>query len=344
MTKNQCPQPSGFTLVELVVVSALLGMLVYAVSTLAVSGGEAQEYARRLNRATEITQDLVDQVRTEMVSCVRLFGNNAEGTANLAMLDLAGAPAPLAGLRLPTISPGDSIRPDTVGAEITGNTLFFARLAWTDRFECTSGNEYMVDVYRWNYYYLTPEDGGPAAGSPIGLNIVRIESEPLVDAASIDRIADPTDQAEVLMHLYDGTPDLSGDAHDPCVVVWRRGELPAAAGTFRMIDDSDGSLSASPIGSRPTPWSVLRAEANVPGLLSYRHHSVATNFARANFGVGKYAVATTAGAGFPHGFEIQTVGPSNGRQTVLHLVVCSTNRRGQWAWSDVQIVIDTRDL
>jgi hypothetical protein len=43
-------------------------MLVMAVSTLAVSGGQAQDYARRLTRATEITQDIVDQMRLEMVS------------------------------------------------------------------------------------------------------------------------------------------------------------------------------------------------------------------------------------------------------------------------------------
>jgi type II secretory pathway pseudopilin PulG len=344
MNPTQPSRSSGFTIVELVVVAALLGMLIYAVTTLAVNGGEAQEYARRLNRATEITQDLVDQVRTEMVSSVRVFGSDAEGTANLALLDLAGAPVPLTSSRLPTISPTLTIRPDTAGAEITGNTLFFARLAWTDRFQCTSGRVYLVDVCRWNYYYLTPEDGGPMVGRPIGLNIVRIESEPLVDGGSIDRITDPADQAEVLLHLFDATPDTAGVRHDPCQVVWNRGELPSVAGTLRMIDDSDGSLSPNPIGSRPNPWNILRKQANVQGLLSYRHHSVATNFSRANFGVGRYSVTTTTGAGFPHGFEVQIVGPSNGRQTVLHLVVSSTSRRGQWAWADMQSVIDTRDL
>ena len=344
MTRNSQQGAAGFSVIELVIVTSLLGLMIYAVSTLAVNGGEAQEYARRLNRATEITQDVVDQVRTEMVSSVRLFGNDTEGLANRALLDLAGAPTPLTSSRLPTISPTDSIRPDTAGAEITGNSLFFARLAWSDRFECTSSNVYMVDVCRWCYYYLTVEDGGPMPGRPIGLNIVRIESEPLVDASSIDRIDDPTDQAEVLMHLANSTPDINGVRHDRCEVVWRRGQLPSVVGTLRMIDDTDGSLSDSPIGSRPSPWNVLRSQSNVQGLLSYRHHSVATNYARANFGVGRYSVATNSGTGFPHGFEVQTVGPSNGRQTVLHLVVSSTNRRGHWAWADTQVVIDSRDL
>ena len=39
------------------------------------------------------------------VIAVRLFGNDAEGAANLALLDFAGAPTPLTGLRLPTVAP-----------------------------------------------------------------------------------------------------------------------------------------------------------------------------------------------------------------------------------------------
>ncbi len=336
-------QPSGFSMVELVTASSLLGLMVYAVSTLAVTGGESQEYARRINRATEVTHDLLDQMRTEMVSCVRIFGNDTEGAENLALLDLVGAPTPIGSSRLPTRATGEALRPDTAGSEITGNSLFIARLAWMDRFVCTSGNEYMTDVYRWVYYYLTPEDGGPTDGEPIGLNIVRIESEPMLNAAGVDQISDPADQAEVLLHLLGGTPDAMGVSRTPCVVVWERGALPSVAGTLRMIDGTDGSLSAVPIGTRPDPWSVLRSEASVPGLLSYRHHSVASNFAAANFGVGRYSVSSAASGGFPHGFEVQVVGPSTARQTLIHLVVASTNRRGHWAWSDEQLVLDTRE-
>ena len=75
--RNESRQ-GGFTVVELVVVAALLGLLVSALATLSSSGGDAQQYANRLNRATELTQDLIDQVRGEMVSAVRLFGDDDE--------------------------------------------------------------------------------------------------------------------------------------------------------------------------------------------------------------------------------------------------------------------------
>ncbi|MFY9345454.1 MAG: type II secretion system protein [Planctomycetota bacterium] len=343
-TVHRRPAPSGFTLIELTISAMLLSLLVYAVSTLAVTGGEAQEYARRLNRATEITHDLLDQMRTELASAVRVFGNDAEGAANLALWDLAGAPVPLASRRLPTALASGSPRPDTTGAEITGNSLFYARLAWSDRFQCTSGNQYYVDVYRWVYYYLVAEDGGPTSGRPIGLNIVRLESEPLIDALGIDRISNATDKAQVLQHLYTRTPDFAGEIHPACVMVWRRGAMPAVLGTLRMIDDSSWVLRDSPVGSRPSPWNILRSTAEVQGLLSYRHHSVATNFAPANFGIGNYGLVSSANGGFPHGFEVQITGPASARQIVLHLVVASTMRPGQWAWSDVQVSVDARDL
>lgn len=342
MHTNHDARQGGFTIVELVIVAALLGTLIYSLATLSTQGGDAQLYANRINRATEITQDVIDQVRGELVSSVRLFGDDAEGTANLAMLRMVGQPTPLAGSRLPTISANLSLRADTAGAEITGNSLFFARLAWTDRFECPSGDEYLVDVYRWCYYYLTIEGSGPTADSPIGLNLVRFESEPLVSAESIDRIADAADRADVLEHLRAGTPDVYGVSQTPCYVVWRRGALPSAAGALRGIT-STGGISSSPTDGRGG-WSILSSEGVLRGLLSFRYHSVATNYAQASQGVAQYGLLNMTSGGFPHGLEVQIVGPSNGRQTLFHLTVVSTNNRGQRAWSDAQVVIDSRDL
>ena len=338
------PATAGYSMIELVISSVLLTMMVFAVGTLSVSGTQAQEYARRLNRVTEITQEVLDDLRLELVSSVRVFGNDAEGNANLAALDLDGAPTPLTGSLLPTITVNEVIRADTVGSEITGNSFFFAKQAWSDRFVCTSGEEYLVDVYRWVYYYLTPEGGGPDPSHPIGLNIVRVMSEPMADADAIDEISDVTDQEEVLLHLANGTADANGETHAPVEVVWRRGGLPATVGTFRQIDDSDGSLDTNPQSPRPDPWEVLRDEPVVTGMLSYRHHSVASIYAQGSFGVGRYGITSTSDSGWPHGFEVQIVGPSSARQILLHLVVSSTNRSGHYAWSDMQVTVDVRDI
>lgn len=335
---------SGYSLIELVISSALLAMMIFAVSTLSLSGSQAQEYSRRLTRVTEITQEVIDDMRLELVSSVRLFSDDVEGNENLALLDLDGAPAPLTSSRLPTVSAGETIRTDTSGAEMTGNSLFFTKLVWSDRYVCESGAEHLVDVYRWVYYYLTLEGEGPQPEHPIGLNIVRVESEPLIDGAGVDRIEDADDRAEVLLHLLNGTSDANGEAHAPAEVVWVRGGLPSAAGTFRQVDPLDGSLTVTPLLPRPNPWRVLRADPIVRGLLSYRHHSIATNFAQPSFGVGTFGLRSSSAEGFPHGLEIQVVGPSSARQVHLHMVVSSTQRTGRFAWADMQLTVDARDL
>ncbi|MBM3973754.1 MAG: hypothetical protein FJ301_06600 [Planctomycetes bacterium] len=342
MSNRNRSRQDGSTIVELVIVAGLLGMLIYSLATLSMHGGDAQQYANRINRATELTQEIIDEVRGELVSSVRLFGDDAEGEANLALVDLDGQPPRLAGTRLPTIRSDLSIRADTADDEITGNSLFFARLAWSAHFEATSGDSYLVDVYRWNYYYLTTEGVGPTPGSSIGLNLVRFESEPLVSAESIDRITDTSDRAQVLLHLRAGTPDATGVSRDRSYVAWRRGVLPSVAGTLRGITAA-GALSSAPTDGRGG-WSILPSGGVLRGLLSFRYHSVVTNFGPASQGVSRYSVMNQAGGGFPHGFEVQIVGPSNGRQTLFHLLVTSTNSRGQRAWSDAQVVIDARDL
>jgi len=104
-------------------------------------------------------------------------------------------------------------------------------------------------------------------------------------------------------------------------------------------------MTASPLPGRADPWEIESDPAqSSANLLSYRHHSVATNFARAAMGVARYGLTDPADGGFPHGFEIQLVGPSSARQVMVHLVIVSTNNRGQRAWSDLTSLIDVRDL
>jgi hypothetical protein len=50
------------------------------------------------------------------------------------------------------------------------------------------------------------------------------------------------------------------------------------------------------------------------------------------------------GDGFPHGFEIQIIGPSAGRQVLLHLALMSTRRGGLPTSSSQRIVVNTREM
>src|SRR5262245_11475783 len=249
----------GFSLVELVVASTLFLALVLVVSSLAISGSDAQDLGRRIARMTEVAQSITDDMRLEMVAAVRVYGNDAEGNGMLGLLDLTRAPAPVGSRRLPTIDIDGPFRQDTPADAITGNAVLFAGLAWRDHFRCTSGRDYLVDVYRLEHYYLAPRDGGPARGVRGGLDLVRFTSEPLADASTVSAISDAVDRNEFCLHLVQRTADLSGQVHQKVEVVWNRTGNPTAAGTLQQIDEDDGTLSTAVLAGsgRPDPWRIL---------------------------------------------------------------------------------------
>jgi len=334
----------GFSLVEVIVATALFMGLVLVVSSLAISGSDAQDLGRRIGKMTEAAQEITDDLRLSLVSSVRLYGNDAEGNATLALLAMDREPTPTSVRRLPTIDIDGPFRQDSSTDEITGNALLFAYLAWRDRCRCASGNDYLVDVYRLVHYYEAPIGSGPAAGVRGGIDLVRFVSEPLADAEAIEQIVDLTDRAEVLLHLEAGSADAGGNRHDPVQVVWLRTGAPGAVGTLRQIDESDGSLSNTVLAgtNRPDPWAIKPITTGAESLLNYRHASVASNFDLVAPGISRFAVRDDLN-GFPHGFEVQLIGPTASRQLLLHMVLIDSAMHGAPAWSQMQTVITARD-
>ena len=71
------------------------------------------------------------------------------------------------------------------------------------------------------------------------------------------------------------------------------------------------STGSSTAARWPDPLPSSRTDRlSSRGVLSFRHHSVATNFAQANKGVSRFGIRNDSsnGIGFPHGFEVQAVG------------------------------------
>lgn len=335
---------SGFSLVEVIIAAAIFMVLVIVVSSLAITGSDAQDLGRRISKMTEVAQEVADDIRLQMVSSARVFANDDDGNGVMDLLDLSAAPTPSGTRRLPTIDQDGPFRQDTSGDEITGNAILFAYLAWRDRFRCVSGNEYLVDVYRVVHYYLSPTDGGPAPGTRGGLDLVHFVSEPLADGDAIDNIVDNTDRAEVLLHLLGGTPDAEGRSRDAVQVVWLRAGAPDDVGTLRQIDGDDGTLSDAVLTGtgRPDPWLILPSNDGVERLLAYRRASVASNFDLVAPGISRFAIRDDA-SGFPHGLEVQVIGPTSARQMMLHMVLVDTARKGQPAWSQTQTIITAHD-
>ena len=341
---GQGGREGGCSFLEATVASIMMLLLAWLIATLSVDGMRAQRFAERTARVTEIAQDVIDDMRRGLGSAVRVFGSDLVGSAYRDTILLgAQMPAPVASSRLPLVVASAMLDLEDPALPRTGNELFFARYAWTDEFTTTSANSYRVDVYRLERWYLTNAGAGPREGMPDGLNLSRWISEPLADGSQVDRIEDATDRAEVLTHLFAGTPDATGVARDPVEVAWLVGEPPATTGTFRALDSS-GGLSLTAPSNRPGGWRIMPStRLSDPDILIYRHHSVSTNFAPGVFGVGRFGILDLAD-GFPHGLEVQVVGTAASRKILLHLSICSTLGGGRRAYHDMQVVVDVRDL
>jgi len=325
----------GTTLVEILIVVVILISLVIITTGLVISTSDAQHFTERSRRANELNQELLTDIRNELMSTVTLFTTDNYGPTYAALLNYSSSAPPLTSSAQATLNATGIFAKEATSGSLTGNSLLCARQSFTTEFQCISGNTYRIDVYRMVDYYLTPADGGPTLGSPFGLNLAKFVGEPLADAAQVDAITDSTDQGEVLVHLRDGTVNVFGESIEPVQVVWKRGEDPAAVGTFRQIL-STALLSDVPTEGRPTPWAInLDLSRASSGLLFYRRFSVVTNEGMPSLGVARFAVTDTTGAGFPHGFEVQIAGGSTNRRVLLHSSIVAISRSSLPAHSDL---------
>lgn len=336
---------AGVTFLELIIAVAMIVVIAFMTMAMSKTGADAQDYAQRQRRVTEVTQSISDRVREDILASVKLFSNDTLGNAYVtSLLDRTGIPAPLGDSRLPTIEDfGIFDAEGGTGGTVTGNQLLIGRFAWSDEFETLSGEVYRIDVYRIVHYYLGAIGTGPAAGSPGGIDIIRWVSEPIADASQIEAIADPVDQAEFCEHLRTASADRFGVVHAPVEMVWLVGGTPGVAGTLQQIT-AGGTLEATPQSPRSGAEHVILPDLDLSdtGMLDPRHHAVASNFAPASCRVSEFADQSMTGDGFPHGFETQIIGPTSARQILIHLSLVSS-RSGRLATQNIQQVVDARD-
>ena len=346
MTEPRDESQRGFTLVETTIVLTVLVFMISVMVNLIINTSSTQKYIEQMARCTEVNQEIINDLRSELLATVTLFESGVLGDGYFAALITDPTSPPLGTSSLATLIANDTFQKETVSGALAGNVLLFAGQARTDEFTCASGNTYRVDIYRLYCYYLTKEDGGPKPGSPLGLNLTKFVSEPLADGDQIDAMTDLVDRGEVLTHLVTGSVDDAGETHAITKLAWRRGRDITILDTMREIDPFTGLLSSVPIGPRPAgAWKImLEPTKSHRGLLHYRHFSIASNYGEDRLGVARFGKKSNTGDGFPHGFEVQISGPSSARQVLVHMSVVGTNRKGTKPHSDLRTTVFVQDL
>jgi hypothetical protein len=344
MNRNhQSRGPGGFTFIELVIASTVLLVFTVGLISVSKSGSDAHEFNGRQNWLTEVGQAELALIRKDTGSSVRIFTDDPVGTSYFARLDRDAYPS-LATSRLPALLPTGTFGKDIAGAERTGNVLFFAKHyrtdQWTDPFD--PSGVYRIDLYRFIACYLRNAVGTALASGETGLDLVRWVSVPFADAGQVAQITIPAHQERLLMHLKEGTNlDEPTKPFVPCDYVWTFGADLTSARCFQEIQDDGTLVDLMPqIPPFRIPPDAVQSRSD---RFWYRNASVATNRATMA-GIARFGIIDPAGDGFPHGFEIQVIGPASARQILVHLSLLTTHRKGRPAYMDASSVGDGRDL
>jgi prepilin-type N-terminal cleavage/methylation domain-containing protein len=304
---------SGFTLLEVMIVLTLFSMVMIASFELISSINSSSELMQGTSFMTEWGQKAIDRINLDVTQSRMIYENNSIGVAYQGRLQIEAAYPVLTGTLLPKVDSTGTFRLDTTVTR-TGNALLF--IQEMTPFSTTIGSTLRrVNIYRMVYYYLSPNNNS-FGGRSSSLRLVRWQSKEFADYEQITAMSAVISRQTIANALYNergityywlprNTPDTAFYEYD----------------TDDIDDDDDDNIDDD-----PNALYVMQKERSdsVIGLLGFGSSSISWN-KTATFTVPvtvpKFAIADQTGTGFPHGFEVQIIGPTGARQVMVRLVI-----------------------
>lgn len=220
----------GWTMMELMIVVAIMAIITPGTTLLFLKvsqGMAADEMHGNLKVANEQALNLIN---ARLQTSKRMFQGDANGTAMLALVNLAGggAPAALTGSLLPIEQPGTSLSPTSTGftKSDVGNSIFCAVYDSTQTITNATSHAITIypapatlvnmadstaaihtvvlDLYRFYYYYLTATNTHTLTKGP-SYELIQWQSGDYVDYNEISAISDTTLQKNVITALTAAT-------------------------------------------------------------------------------------------------------------------------------------------
>lgn len=351
----------GFTLVEVTISIFVMTMAFGAFLGVALQSVQDFEVFNANQAVAQWNQESVNEIRDDTLSVRQYFDNFAvDGISQdyFNALQLPVDSMPINGsVVLPVITENGDFEPDVAGSEKTGNALFFVRALtpFTMRIQMDPSEPdpanwhiYRNTVYEFVLYYLTRRVSERCGNSADSLDLIRWGSVAILDynqAMEFDlEIDDGTNKCYPRAQLV--TEFINQYGSD---LLWVSGsDLDNAF--YKCY--ADGTIDAVPIAAA----SVSIPMAGYQGVFSYqagggvnhvKQASVCMNRGLPGFETGpiipRYAIPNLLGDGFPHGFEIQIIGPSGAREMLLRLAMGKSTTRGLYS-KDFTAILTTRDF
>lgn len=361
----------GWTLVELMLVTALIGIITPAITLLfskVSQGMAADEMHGQMKTLNEMT---TLRIHERLLANKHMFQNNALGTGFLSRIQLSGTPVTLLGSRLAQSQPSSitSFSP-LLGGSIPasfGNCLFFAAFDASQTFLGASGPvtstapltifsavgspvtygtggpaTMVLDVYRFFYYYLTPINSKSLRGIP-SYRLVEWQSVPYIDW---HEIFDMYNADNILGQRVINWVTKSGPANFPGGPIATAYDPSQTDPTLAFVPLTSGSYTNTPIAN-PTinqaSWSYLTRISS--GILSSGfNYGVSANSVTWKSAPAAVPQFTTASGSFPGGFEVGMIGNAGGLEILTRTLLVAQGGSPRIVWNDQTMTHNARDI
>jgi prepilin-type N-terminal cleavage/methylation domain-containing protein len=315
----------GFTLLEVIVVLAIISVMMIAVYTMLEETMRTSMFNESHNDLAILTQKAVNSLQTEVLQTKMVFQEDTAGSAYRAALRLPSQYPVWTDSFLPVIQPAVSMSPDS-STRYTGNSVLLARqlapLRITydhDSNAMTPEIEFVADRYVFEYAYLTPLTSPSFSGSGRTLDLVMTTSVPYADYFQLVSLG-PAAMARVVPKLVAAN----------VLNAWDPGQ-PVASAFYALSGATDGVFDAAlanhriDLGSAKSLLPSLRG-GRISGAISYSV-AFAPNAPAQPYPLRVpmrvFAKTITGRPGFPSGFEVKIAGPSGNRQVMTRIVLMS---------------------
>jgi len=311
------------------IVLAIMGIITPVLVVLLTSitkgftGYEAAMSMRKIN------QQSLNRMYMRLGSCKRIFENSTNDSTYLNKVAFNSSPAAISIIKLPTINRDGSLAAGTTNFDATGvgNAILFAT---NEMVQAMSSSTFRIDVYRFNYYYLTSANTS-VIDSGSSYKLVEWRSAAYADNNQLNNLS-TSSRTVVATQLYNAGIKYAWDPTKTTIT-----------GALSTITNVGGiSTDASPT-IKEYKYKVLTDMITGVVIGGYRY-GVSRNSSDWAKAPKIVPLFTTANGTFPGGFEVAVAGSSAGRQVLIRSVLVAQGSMKAIIGDDLQVVASARDL
>lgn len=317
----------GFSLIEMTVTLAIVSVLMIAVYAMIEQTIRATLFNESHSDLAVLSQKAVNSVQGELLQTRMVFQEDALGSSYRGALQLSTRYPVAPDSLLPVFDTATVVNPDT-NTRFTGNSLLIVRqlepLSITydhDNNGSTPEIEFLADLYRFEYIYLSQSSTPNFAGSGRSLDLVLSSSIDYADYFQLSAMGSTAIRSIATKLIARGYTRA-----------WDPGQ-PLTSSFYALSGATDGTFDAAL--SNPVPRiDLARAKTLMPGLrgghiggkmvysVAFNPTSPASPYPL-RIPIRVFAVADPNLPNFPSGFEVKVAGPSGSRQLMTRVVLMS---------------------